>query len=93
MAAGTSGPGTDVTWRKAKASRACGNCVEVGQLVLEQPWRKSRRSINASCVEVARGTQILVRDTKYAAGGEVSPVLAFPPGAWREFTAGLKFAG
>jgi hypothetical protein len=51
-------------------------------------WRKSSRSGdgNGSCVETAAmdGTQF-VRDSKNRPG----PVLAFLPGGWRAFLAGL----
>jgi Domain of unknown function (DUF397) len=43
---------------------------------------------NSNCVEVAAASRarVLVRDTKDRGG----PVLAFPPGAWRQFAAQVK---
>jgi Domain of unknown function (DUF397) len=53
-------------------------------------WRKSSRSSGngGDCVEVAGNLPgvVAVRDSK-APGG---PVLAFAPGAWRAFVAGVK---
>jgi Domain of unknown function (DUF397) len=53
------------------------------------PWRKSSRSDanGGQCTEVAaNGGLILVRDTANRDGA----TLAFTPGAWTRFTAGLK---
>jgi len=61
---------------------------------LRRPWRTSSASGgNGACVEVASSEQILVRDSEYAVIGRVSPVLAFPPRAWREFLARQRAAG
>ena len=52
-------------------------------------WRKSRRSNGqANCVEVAGNVPgvVAVRDSKDRTG----PALAFPPGAWQAFAAGVK---
>jgi hypothetical protein len=48
-------------------------------------WRKSSRSGNGNCVEVAGNVpnRVLVRDSKNPAGS----VLAFDPSAWRAFVA------
>jgi len=50
-------------------------------------WRKSSRSGDNGCVEVAADLVgvVAVRDSKETAG----PVLLFPPAAWRSFLAGL----
>ncbi len=57
----------------------------------EHIWTKSSYSgSEGNCVEVARPAgagHVLVRDTKDHANG---PVLAFTPGAWREFTQTIK---
>jgi len=53
-------------------------------------WRKSSRSGSngGNCVEVARNLPgiVAVRDSKDPDG----PALAFSPGDWRAFTAGVK---
>ena len=69
------------SWRKSTFSGGEGNCVEVAN-----PWRKSTRSVN-SCVEVARDSVVLVRDTKL---GEDSPVLAVTPAAWTAFVNRIR---
>jgi Domain of unknown function (DUF397) len=72
-----------VAWRKSRYSDQQGNCVEVGV------WRKSSRSAQGgNCVEVAAPApgRIVVRDSTELNG----PVLAFEPGQWRRFAAGLK---
>ncbi|MBG0827362.1 DUF397 domain-containing protein [Planomonospora sp. ID67723] len=54
-------------------------------------WVKSSlSSTNNECVEVARSTggPVFVRDSKDPAG----PVLAFAPGEWRAFLAGVRNA-
>lgn len=69
-------------WRKARASMANGNCVEVGD------WRTARASFaNGNCVEAgsARGG-VVVRDTV----DRGSSVLRVPGPAWREFTARVR---
>lgn len=67
----------DTGWAKSSYSFANGNCVE---------WRKSSSSAcNGDCVECAPG--ILVRDSKLGGG---SPILAFTPQAWKEFTSSLR---
>jgi len=52
-------------------------------------WRKPRRSFaNGNCVEAGDGPRgVAVRDTRL---GGTSPVLAFTPAAWREFTSRLR---
>ncbi|MEW2384178.1 DUF397 domain-containing protein [Micromonospora sp. NPDC047707] len=51
-------------------------------------WRKSSRSGNSECVEVADNLPgvVGVRDSKDPAG----PVLTFTPQAWRTFIARAK---
>ncbi|MFD0967625.1 DUF397 domain-containing protein [Plantactinospora endophytica] len=51
-------------------------------------WRKSSRSGGGNCVEVAGNLAgvVGVRDSKDVAG----PVLAFGPGAWASFVAGVR---
>ncbi len=51
-------------------------------------WRKSTRSGNSECVEVADGLPgvVGVRDSKDPAG----PVLVFAPAAWRAFVASAR---
>ena len=51
-------------------------------------WRKSSYSSNGgqTCVEVASGTGVMVRDTTDRAGA----TLAFTASAWQTFTSGLK---
>lgn len=55
--------------------------------VTEPLWRKSTRSGNGECVEVADNIpgRVLVRDSKDEAG----PVLSFTPRAWSAFVATL----
>ncbi|WP_433359261.1 DUF397 domain-containing protein [Streptosporangium sp. CA-115845] len=84
-----------VTWRKSSRSGNGQNCVEVGV------WQKSSFSGNGQdCVEVALGDTsrtevepgpdserlVLVRNSKDPEG----PVLAFTPGEWDAFIAGIK---
>ena len=56
--------------------------------ITDMNWRKSSYSGNggSSCIEVASGNAVMVRDTTDRTG----PVLRFTPGAWRQFAAGLK---
>ncbi|MEU7002800.1 DUF397 domain-containing protein [Nonomuraea sp. NPDC046570] len=51
-------------------------------------WRKSSFSnTNGECVEFARVADgVLIRDSKNPSG----PVLAFTPGEWRAFLAGVR---
>ncbi|MEV0217280.1 DUF397 domain-containing protein [Micromonospora sp. NPDC050695] len=51
-------------------------------------WRKSTRSDDGNCVEVASAADgtIGVRDSKNSAG----PVLAFEPAAWSAFTGSVR---
>jgi hypothetical protein len=51
-------------------------------------WRKSSHSggNGGSCVEVANGEKLLVRDTTDRSG----PVLRFTPDAWRRFAVQVK---
>lgn len=54
-------------------------------------WRKSTFSnISGECVEFARGADggVMIRDSKDPSGG----VLAFTPGEWRAFVAGVRNA-
>lgn len=50
-------------------------------------WRKSSRSNNGTCVEVAMNLSgvVAVRDSKDPAG----PILAVTPAEWQVFLAGL----
>ena len=67
-------------WEKSTHSTSNGNCLE---------WRTSSHSgPNGNCVETAGS--VLVRDTKYARRGEVSPILNFTPDAWRSFISDIK---
>ncbi|RQX12623.1 DUF397 domain-containing protein [Micromonospora arida] len=51
-------------------------------------WRKSTRSDDGNCVEVANAVDgtIGVRDSKDITG----PILEFHPAAWSIFTSGLR---
>jgi len=50
-------------------------------------WHTSTySSAEGSCVEVAEGASVLVRDTKYRALGHV----AYSAGAWRAFLRDVK---
>ena len=52
-------------------------------------WRKSSHSTgaNSDCVEVGAGPAVIgVRDSKLGR----SPVLAFSPAAWADFTSAVK---
>ena len=50
-------------------------------------WRKSTRSANSSCVEVALASDIVgVRDSKDPAG----PVLSLTADVWRSFVNDVK---
>lgn len=52
-----------------------------------EEWRKSRASGTGNCVEVANvGTHILVRDSKYQDG----PQLSFTQSEWVAFLAGVR---
>lgn len=68
------------TWRRPCSSS--NNCVELG-------WRTARCD-NGSCVEVGqRRDGVLIRDTKYAARGEVSPVIVMGRGDWATTLAAI----
>jgi hypothetical protein len=56
--------------------------------MLDQNWRKSRRSgSNGQCVEARRlDDTVEVRDSKYRNG----PVLSFTLDEWTAFTGGVK---
>jgi len=50
-------------------------------------WRKSRRSAQGNCVEVAwHDGRVLVRDTQ----DHIGPVLRFSLAAWRRFAGQVK---
>ncbi|MGW2625864.1 DUF397 domain-containing protein [Micromonospora taraxaci] len=51
-------------------------------------WRKSTRSDDGNCVEVANAVDgtVGVRDSKDVTG----PILEFRPATWRAFTGGLR---
>ncbi|MFI6512868.1 DUF397 domain-containing protein [Streptosporangium sp. NPDC050855] len=51
-------------------------------------WRKSSRSQQGNCVEVATNLPglVAVRDSKDPTG----PALVFPPGAWAAFTRAIR---
>lgn len=67
-----------MSWEKSTSCNDSG-CVEV--------YRKSSASADTgNCVEVAKGTEILVRDSKDKAG----PVLHFTTAEWAAFLAGVK---
>jgi hypothetical protein len=52
----------------------------------EAMWRKSSRSMNGNCVEVAFvDGQVAMRDSKHPTG----PVLMFSQDEWKAFVAGL----
>ncbi|GII76358.1 hypothetical protein Sru01_13400 [Sphaerisporangium rufum] len=53
-------------------------------------WRKSSRSANSECVEVAEfgGARVAVRDSKTS-----GPMLVVPDAGWRSFLAGVKAGG
>jgi hypothetical protein len=59
-------------------------------MISDMTWRKSSYSgtQGGNCVEVARATAdvVAVRDSKDREG----PRLAFGPGQWRRFAAGVK---
>ncbi|PZG08046.1 DUF397 domain-containing protein [Micromonospora craterilacus] len=53
-------------------------------------WRKSSRSDDGNCVEVAHTHEpVLVRDSKNTAG----PVLRFAPEQWHTFMDGIRLGG
>ncbi len=60
------------------------------QLAMSQfAWRKSSRSDAGSCVEVANGPGVLVRDSKNPESG----ILVVGRPAWRALIGGLKDDG
>ncbi|WP_159945544.1 MULTISPECIES: DUF397 domain-containing protein [unclassified Nocardiopsis] len=69
-------------WRKSSYSGGSGgNCVEVSD------WHKSSYSTNGGeCVEVAKGRNVLVRDTQHRHLGH----LAFTSPEWLAFRAGIR---
>ena len=69
-------------WRKSSYSTgANSDCVEVGA------WRTSSRSNSGACIEVGASAAVIgVRDSKLGR----SPVLAFSPAAWADFTSAVK---
>lgn len=71
-----------LAWRTSSYSGNGSSCVEVAA------WRTSSYSGNgSSCVEVAPiDHKIAVRDSKDRSG----PVLAFSPGSWDVFVAGIR---
>lgn len=72
-------------WVKSSASNPNGECVEMRKH-LTGDWHKSSASNpSGSCVEARQADGVQVRDTKYAARGETSPILSFTPAAWQAF--------
>ena len=66
-------------WRKSSYSTANGQRAE---------FRRASQCNGGTCAEVAvRPYGVLVRDSQL---GEASPLLAFGPGAWREFCGRIK---
>lgn len=54
--------------------------------MLDEVWRKSTRSTDTNCVEVAaRGGLVLMRDSK-----ERRQILAFTEDGWDAFVAGVR---
>ena len=79
-------------WRTSSYSLSNGHCIEVEEIM---NWVKSTYSSSINCLEWRKSGHsssincaggVHVRDSKDTDG----PVLAFPAGAWREFTAGLR---
>ncbi|WP_188984710.1 DUF397 domain-containing protein [Saccharopolyspora thermophila] len=65
-------------------------CGEAGNATAFLPttWRKSSRSTQSACVEVARGSGVMgVRDSKL---GERSPILLLSADAWSGFLASVR---
>lgn len=93
-------PVTAPAWRKSSHSGYNGNCLEAaptpsalvnnGACAEVTGWRASSRCDIGNCAEAASGPGgVLVRDTRQD-GTAARTVLAFPAGAWREFTARLR---
>ncbi|MGK8511585.1 DUF397 domain-containing protein [Nocardia asiatica] len=57
-------------------------------------WFKSSYSSDSqACVEVCfDGGRVLVRDSKFQASPDASPVLAFTPTQWAAFTSAIRAA-
>ncbi|MFV2112876.1 DUF397 domain-containing protein [Micromonospora sp. LOL_025] len=49
-------------------------------------WRRSSRSDDGNCVEVAVDDAVLIRDSKNPDG----PVLRFAPRRWRSFISAIR---
>lgn len=71
-------------WRKSSYSCYNGSCLEAA-------FQKSSYSESGNCAEVAVQGEVLVHDTKECKDpGRCAQMLAFSPGAWNDFIAGIK---